>query len=70
MPPIQEKVTLTEEEQQDLFRQVAQTGETESNVLRAWRNKPPFVREAEMGNKCNLYGRHGKKGAKKRRKRK
>jgi hypothetical protein len=35
MPPIQEKVTLTEEEQQDLFRQVEQTGETKSNISRA-----------------------------------
>lgn len=71
MPSIQEKVTLTEEEQQDLFRQVEQTGETKSsNVLRAWMNKPPFMRGAQPGNKSNPYGRHGRKGAKKRRKRK
>ena len=70
MPSIQEKVTLTEEGQQDLFRQVEQTDETKSNVLRAWMNKPPLMRGAEAGNKGNPYGRHDKKGAKKRRKRK
>ena len=49
MPSIQEKVTLTEEEQQDLFHQVEQTGETKSNVLRSWMNKPPLMRGAEAG---------------------